>query len=50
MLRFMVFLFVSSFVLLMGGLVEGALLAFGLAVATPCAYIAWAVLAPRAET
>ena len=27
-----------------------AVVAFGLAVATPCAYIAWAVLAPRAET
>jgi len=50
MLRFMAFFFVLSFVLLMSGLVEIALAAFGLAVATPCAYIAWAVLAPRAET
>lgn len=46
MLRFMAFFFVLSFVLLMSGLVEIALVAFGLAVATPCAYIAWAVLAP----
>lgn len=49
MLRFMAFLFVLAFVLLMSGLVEGALVAFGLALATPVAYIAWAVLAPRAD-
>ena len=41
MLCFMAFFFVLSFVLLMSGLVEIALVAFGLAVATPCAYVGW---------
>ena len=49
MLQFFAFCFVLSFVLLMGGIVEAALLAFGVAVVTPFAYIAWHVLTPAGQ-
>lgn len=45
MLRFMVFCYILSFVLVMDGFVWGAMAAFGLAIVTPVAYIGWHVLA-----
>ncbi len=45
MLRFLAFLLVLAFVLLMHGIAMGAMLALGLAVATPFVYIGWHVLA-----
>ena len=44
MLRLMAFLLILAFVLLMDGVAMGAMLALGLAVATPVVYIGWHVL------
>jgi hypothetical protein len=49
MLQFLAFCFVLAFWLLMGGIAEAALLAFGVAIATPFVYIAWHVLAPTGQ-